>query len=423
MPYICLAQALDDGIVQVTDLLPNSSRQGVYDPPGQTRYLTRAANDIATRTAVGTLQQPTASGVSAYLFDNVEPGGLESAGATLTCTGVLAGDLVTINGQVFTAVNGGAVAANQTFDMSGGDNATATSLAATINDAASIALMDNATGQPAWAIGGYASGVALNNVVTLLALTNPAAAARPGPNGDLPIATSNAVRLLVTGNDAAVITQLSRINGNWNTGIVAASAALIARVDAGQVLTLAGINAVLTTYGAELTNAGGSQSDGSVDDILAIMAGRGYRIRRNHVRTGALLQYYVALYPTRWSGTPLGGFTEPVTVYGTGMPNGSTEIGPVGNGSIGGSIGGMTAFRENAGIRHTYDTGPFRVSVAQGHLATMMAAAGRPPISLYPDSDPVPHFPWTYQGALTFPTQVGVRLVTVYDDDGSLLTP
>lgn len=416
MPYICLAQALDAGTVQVMDLQPNESNRGIYDPPGQTRYLTRVANEPVTRQTDGTLQQAQANGLSAYLFDRVEPGGLEQAALTVTCTGVQVADQVTIKGIVFTAVNGGAVYANRTFDMSGGDNATATDLAACVNFAANIVLVRIAPGQPAYQFNVYAAAAALANVVTFSATLGPAGTPQLGSEGDIAFVTSDNTRLLVTGSIAAVITRLSRANENWNTSIVAASAALIARVDAGQTLTLAAIDAVLATYGCELTNAAASRSVGTVDDILNIMSGRGYRIRRYQVRTAVLQQFCLATLPSRWSpACPFGAFTEPVTVYGTGMPN-DTEVAPA-------SIGGSTVFRENRGIRHTYDTGPFRVSVAEGQLATMMAAAGRPAITLYPDSDLSPHYPWTYQGALTFPAQVGVRLVTVYDDDGTLLTP
>lgn len=60
-----------------------------------------------------------------------------------------------------------------------------------------------------------------------------------------------------------------------------AAAALIARMRAGNSLTLADINAVLVAAGGagtELTNAGGSLSTGTVMDILRIMSGVTYTV-------------------------------------------------------------------------------------------------------------------------------------------------
>ncbi len=54
---------------------------------------------------------------------------------SITCTSVAAGDKVTINGVVFTAKAGAAAAATHQFSKDTGNNETATSLAAVINDA------------------------------------------------------------------------------------------------------------------------------------------------------------------------------------------------------------------------------------------------------------------------------------------------
>ena len=66
--------------------------------------------------------------------------GLYATG-TATMASVLAGHTFSVKTVAFTAVNGGAVPANQTFDMSGTDIQTAASLVAAINDAASQALI------------------------------------------------------------------------------------------------------------------------------------------------------------------------------------------------------------------------------------------------------------------------------------------
>ncbi len=78
---------------------------------------------------------------SADRHDLVESYGLNHI---IILAGAAATDTVTIDGVVFTAVAGGATAADQEFNdvaNSGSEAATATSLALTINDAASLALL------------------------------------------------------------------------------------------------------------------------------------------------------------------------------------------------------------------------------------------------------------------------------------------
>jgi len=121
MPFICLANAnVPNGVLQITDLWPNVSQDNnPTNPPGQTRYLARPATDTVQTTGAGALtlrpavelsNQPTISGLAAYIADVVDPGGSEAATGTMTLTGVLVGDIITYTGpdgvltQAYTAV-------------------------------------------------------------------------------------------------------------------------------------------------------------------------------------------------------------------------------------------------------------------------------------------------------------------------------
>jgi hypothetical protein len=76
--YICLVREdfNDDGL-QVLDLKPNVSQHGIYDPPGQTAYISFYVQSdvVATTTAAGvTTTNAVYRGLAAYLIDNVENG-------------------------------------------------------------------------------------------------------------------------------------------------------------------------------------------------------------------------------------------------------------------------------------------------------------------------------------------------------------
>lgn len=79
MPYIC--QTRDDipnGILQVLDLLPNTSQRNlIYDPPGQTKYVNRCQNETVGVTALATSAEY--KGLAAYLIDAVADGGDDGA--------------------------------------------------------------------------------------------------------------------------------------------------------------------------------------------------------------------------------------------------------------------------------------------------------------------------------------------------------
>ena len=267
MPYICLARNdIPAGSAQILDLVPNASqRSRIYDPPPATRYLKRPLGGEAMVDPLATVAISTTGiieqdihGIAAYLLDRVQPGGLLVAGCTVTCVGVQVGDTVTIKGVVFTAAAAENIPARQ-FNQAAGNNACATSLAACVNAAANITLVRAGVGPT----DRYVSGVAALNVVTFQARWNGNLQA--GPLGSMTLVTSNNTRLV---NTAAVLGRTFRATEIWTrTMQQAVIAGALVRVDAGSVMALANINAVLVAAGAtgtELTNAGGSQSTGSV---------------------------------------------------------------------------------------------------------------------------------------------------------------
>jgi hypothetical protein len=83
MPFLCQIRSdIPRGVLQVLDLRPNESQRNlIYEPRGQTKYLSRPQNDtlaaLAANATVATYQ-----GVAAYLIDNV----IDNGGATITVT-------------------------------------------------------------------------------------------------------------------------------------------------------------------------------------------------------------------------------------------------------------------------------------------------------------------------------------------------
>jgi hypothetical protein len=167
---------IPNGTLQVLDLYPNSSQYiPAYTPgTGQTKYVTNPVIGSVQLRTDGTLVPEYVDGLSAYLMDVVEPGGIEVASGTVIpavtahgdhihlagvqincvenyatgtaqCTAaVAAADTFSVKTIAFQAVNGVPDPALQQFrDVagSGSKEATATSLAAAINNAASQALI------------------------------------------------------------------------------------------------------------------------------------------------------------------------------------------------------------------------------------------------------------------------------------------
>lgn len=75
MPYICMIREdIDDGILQVLDLQPNSSQRSlIYEPRGQTKYVNRCQND--TVAVASNVTQAEYKGVAAWLIDGIEDSG------------------------------------------------------------------------------------------------------------------------------------------------------------------------------------------------------------------------------------------------------------------------------------------------------------------------------------------------------------
>jgi hypothetical protein len=417
MPYICLARGdIPDSVVQVLDLLPNSSQRiPSLTPPGESRYVNRVKRGTANITSTGVLSaQGHLDGLEAYLLDRVDPGGLEQAAGTITIlAGLAAGDTITLNGVVFTAINGVPNPAAREFrDVAGSLSIanTITTLVAAIVHADSIAAMKLGT-----ITGSYVHAVAASPAVTLTARTG-AGVALYGWQGNVTVATSGAT---VTG---ASITagRLTRTHETWTPATQSATAdAIVARLDAGLPLALANINTVLlANAGAELTNAGGSQSIGTVIDILACLAGRTFRApvkdttgraASANVDANRYYRYMNSTYPTfRWHATNgRGGFTQFVLNNGSGMSDG--EIKPT-------TIGGDTENREVGGIRHTYNVDALTASLVVGQLSKMTAST-----LLWPSTNIFPHFPFGQAGFTEYDPTTAPRLVVVYDDAGAVL--
>lgn len=204
---------------------------------------------------------------------------------------------------------------------------------------------------------------------------------------------------VVDGLTAYLVDRVEPAGGSWTPANQAAvSAGILARLDAGQSMTLAWVNAIIqVTFGASDLDGAGSASTGVLTELLSILAGRGYRLGTGFTKGPGGV----------WDATQRGSFTTPVLVFDTVMSHG--EWRPV-------NIGGDTEQREVKGIRHTIETGDYLISLATGDLSEFNAAVN----TLFPDSDQVPYFPWTYQKGLHFAQVDNARVVTVYNDDGSL---
>jgi hypothetical protein len=424
MPYICLARNdIPDGTLQVLDLWPNTSlRNQSIDPPGQTRYINRAQNEaltISTVAGVSTVGNVRAvNGLAAYIADKVAPGGTQAASETVQMVGVLANDTVTLGGVVFTAVDGGAADPSlQQFDSlagSGSNINTATSLAAALNHAnTDAALQASPTGgSTVTAANGGTDTVTITADIT-------------GPVGAMPITTSTGVRLVL--GDASG--HLDRAHEEWTSAqVLAAAAGIIARVDSGAALAEANINTVINgvagVSGVDIVHA---SSSSTVREFLSILAGRGYR-----VEAGAQF----ASAEGRWESAlaPVGSFTDAVSVFDTQMLSGelrpfnpfkklpNNESTTSQNNRVQGSPG-STLNVEYKGIRHTVDGDAMQVSLQSGALARMQDGT----VSLFLDNiysafkgDANGYANFSQPGPQT--AQVNnARLVTVYDDDGSLL--
>ncbi len=418
MPYICLAQNnIPDGTLQVLDLWPNTSqRNQSIDPPGQTRYVNRVQNEavaIGTVAGVSTNGPRARNGLSAYLADRVAPGGTQAASETARMAAVVAGDIITLGGVPFTAVAVPANPALQQFEdtaTAGSNILCAAALALAMNNAATDALLI------ASAVGG-SSVTVVNGGTDTVTIT----ADTVGPVGAMPLIEDTAGVRIVLGDATG---HLDRAYEEWTTAhIAAASAAIIARVDAGQTLTEANINTaingVVGVTGVDIVHA---SSSSTVLEILSILSGRRYQIARD-------VQFASA--EGRWesAAVPVGAFTENVSVFDSQMLSG--EIVPMNpytkfpnnshaRSQVNNVNGGTVVARERGNVRYTVPGGSAAASVANGEISRMQDAS----VTLFPDNDYS-----VFHGANAVFQQPGpqtaevanARLVTTYNDDGTLL--
>jgi hypothetical protein len=205
---------------------------------------------------------------------------------------------------------------------------------------------------------------------------------------------------------------------SWTSAVQTATvAALTSRLDLGLPLALSDINTVLLAQaGADLTaTTGASRSTGTVAGVLACLAGRTYRIHQTDslgvsggVGITSTDKYIYQSASNDWTPTSTslrGGFTQPV------MENGGAMIG----GEITSTATyGDVVFREVGGIRHSYNVDSVTTSAIVGALKHMTN-----PMTLWPVLPAHALSPY----ALSQPkaTTYASRLVTVYNDDGSVL--
>jgi hypothetical protein len=354
-----------------------------YDPPAQTRYVNRVLND--TVQIVGGKTPKVFNGLGAYLMDCLEPGGLGFGTADIDLSTVVAGDKVFIGGVAFTATLAAPNPALQqfwSFAGGGSDLVSATSLIATINNAASQALL-LAAGSTVTASAGGSVG---SGDVTVDADT-------AGQTGALTLTENTGGTTIVVSADH--LTRPFEVFTFAQLNLI--SAALIARMDASAVLTSTAVNAAINAIpGVSDTSISSPASGVTLTDFLSILSGRGYRVPVNStIYTG-----------TAWHMTPVGGFTIIGLKNDTVMTQG--ELHPV-------LIGGDPHPMEVKGITQTYHTSSLDISMLEGTLYRLNAG-----VTLWPSSGGIPHLPWTYQHGLQFnPTTA--RVVTVYDDNGTLL--
>ena len=204
---------------------------------------------------------------------------------------------------------------------------------------------------------------------------------------------------------AYLVDHVEPAGGSWtHSKQVYVANAIIARLDAGLSMLVTDLNAIIQVkFAGSDFDGTGSNSTGVLTDLLDILAGRGYQMPAGSLKgTGGV-----------WSAVPTGSFTRSATIYGTGMNHG--EIRPA-------TMGGDTVQVEVRGIRETYVLMGHTTSVGASDLVCF--SGGSPQISaptLWPASDQVPHYPWSMQGALTYPTVANARVITIYDADGSVL--
>ena len=371
--------------------------------------------DVATSLAAAINNAATIIAMDAANAGGPFPGGLNghmTAVANATVSGVVdltasqvgwAGALgLTTTDLVNLAMSGlnlgghAADPAAQEFDSltNAGSNAlVATSLSTTLNDAATDLAFAAIGGSTLTAVAAPAESVTIQ-------------ADTAGSSGSMPITPSSALRLVVSAG------ALAKTMVTWTAALInSCVTAVQALVDAGSPCTAVALNAAMNGV-AGVSGISVATGASSVADILSILAGRVYQIPSGTVKdpTGA----------TWDAANAAGGFTTPNTVFDTTMAHG--EWGPsarwIKHGKEKQAIvsGGDVVNNELGGVRTTIDTTHFASSLQTGQLSHYAAGIG-----LFPDAD-VRAFvsDWTRRTNRHAPL-TNQRVVTVYNDDGSVL--
>ena len=198
------------------------------------------------------------------------------------------------------------------------------------------------------------------------------------------------------GLSAYLLDRVDPVGTPWTPALlVTLSNSIIAAVDAGTALDATAVDALINAANAGSSLAGGP-STGVLTELLSVVAGRGYDLP-----TGAL-----KLTGGVWSAVQIGAFTTDTLHFGTTFAFG--EIRPA-------AIGGDTVAVETKPIRHTYDGTEFQISLSAGHMLSF--ASG---VTLFPDSD-LANGSTQWQRVSSFPQEDNARVLTVYDDDGTVL--
>ncbi len=389
-----LVAAINDAATQV---LINADYAG--PPPAALDGTATAANGGGTL-AVVTITADTPGFSGRLPISTTEGAELGVSGATL----------------VQTAADASAFEFDSLINSTAGTNITsANSLVLALNNANS----DTALGTTIAGSTVTASNVGgTSNVVTSLADT-------AGSAGAMGITESTAgARIAVSAN------AMAKTMVTWTGALInAAVAAVQALVDAGTACTVAGINGAMNGV-VGVSGVSIATGNSSLADILSILAGRVYQMPTPATKD--------AVTGKNWSTVAQGAFTTPNTVFdsqmyggewgpntsnsgltlpdGTPIPDRTLKYGEEKNTTV---VGGTVVNNELGEARATYDSTALQASINSGQLARY--ANG---ISLFPDPE-VQAWSSRTAGSPTAlqrqATLVNQRIVTVFDDDGSLL--
>lgn len=312
MPYIVMKRSdIPDGLLQITDLRPNTSqRDQIYDPPGQSGYRRSIQNDrpaLDSNGGVITIRRE-AAGLAAWFLTNVNDAGATAASGTITTivkaslldneTFVLS-DGTTSKTFAFHVTGGyvpvgGQVEVDVTADVSA-DNVRDRIISA-INGVASFAVTASSGGAATVALVNDATGTAGNVVITDTVAN--AGFTHTGMAGGNASDALTAAEALVNATD--VLDLIGFDVGGTPAGAV----------------TLATINATLTT---------GQISAGQEVEILRILSGETYTVPAGvQIEAGSVFSVSPAVGA---SGGP--GFVDGTVrdIYDTGSLRSSLDVG------------------------------------------------------------------------------------------------